>query len=204
MALLEKINILNRINIDDLTNSFLGMDRRMQVLTTVGAVLGVLLLIFLPMIFISSLLSGKETEYVQHMETVADFYDAASEYSALNARIGSLQEGSALANKKLSDVIYDLADKSGIVASRIKLNQATQILRTGETFTEIGQDGKVLATTLESIVNFLEQIDKTPGGMLKVRKLEMKVDPRNKQALREVAFTISMMKLNKEKEAPSE
>jgi hypothetical protein len=204
MALLEKINILNRINIDDLTNSFLGMDRRMQVLTTVGAVLGVLLLIFLPMIFISSLLSGKETEYVQHMETVADFYDAASEYSALNTRIGSLQEGSALANKKLSDVIYDLADKSGIVASRIKLNQATQILRTGETFTEIGQDGKVLATTLESIVNFLEQIDKTPGGMLKVRKLEMKVDPRNKQALREVAFTISMMKLNKEKEAPSE
>lgn len=204
MALLEKINIFNRINVDDLTNSFLGMDRRMQILTGIGAALGVLLLIFLPMILISSLLSGKEDEYVKHMETVADFYDAASEYSALNTKIGSLQEGSALANKKLSDIIYDLADKSGIVASRIKLNQATQTLRTGDTFTEIGQDGKVLATTLEAVIKFLEQVEQTPGGLLKVRKLEMKVDPRNKQALREVAFTISMMKSNKEKEAPSE
>ena len=56
----------------------------------------------------------------------------------------------------------------------------------------------------ESLIKFLQGIENAKGVALRVRKLEVKSDIRNREALRDINFTISMIKPNKDKEAASE
>src|SRR5690349_68268 len=112
MSLLEKLNIFNRLNIDDLTSTFLGLERRMQIAASIGIGILLLLFIFLPLSCVTAKLNEKETEYENYMHTVAEFYGVTSEYAALQSRLGSSEGSGSYAGKKLSDIIYDIAEKS--------------------------------------------------------------------------------------------
>ena len=198
MSILDRFLEWKKFSFDDLYNAFLGMERRSQIYITVGLTLFLLILLLWPVSCVSSRLSAKQTEYEDYIKKATEVYGVLSEYSQIQKRFDQLDQG---LNKQGKDVlqtlVYDLAEASGIDIKIHRIEVKTAKLTSNEFYEEIGKEVQMRRVPLDQLLSFLNKLLEYDYLPLATQKLDMKVEPRQRDVLRDVEFVISTIRVNK-------
>ena len=198
MSILDRFLEWKKFSFDDLYNAFLGMERRSQIYITVGLTLFLLILLLWPVSCVSSRLSAKQTEYEDYIKKATEVYGVLSEYSQIQKRFDQLYQG---LNKQGKDVlqtlVYDLAEASGIDIKIHRIEVKTAKLTSNEFYEEIGKEVQMRRVPLDQLLSFLNKLLEYDQLPLAIKKLDMKVEPRQRDVLRDVEFVISTIRVNK-------
>ena len=198
MSILDRFLEWKKFSFDDLYNAFLGMERRSQIYITVGLTLFLLILLLWPVSCVSSRLSAKQTEYEDYIKKATEVYGVLSEYSQIQKRFDQLDQG---LNKQGKDVlqtlVYDLAEASGIDIKIHRIEVKTAKLTSNEFYEEIGKEVQMRRVPLDQLLSFLNKLLEYDQLPLAIKKLDMKVEPRQRDVLRDVEFVISTIRVNK-------
>lgn len=195
MSLLEKINPVTKLSYDDIYNTFLGLERRQQMIAV--SVLAVLLIVilFAPITCVTSKLNEKEEEYKEYGGMASELYAVLGEYSALRGDFRKIEESfGKLGGDSLSRVIYSLAEEIGIKKSNVSLKSVN--LSTSDLFEEVGKQATIKNALFDQTIRLLDQLVNYKELPLSIKKLAIKVDPQNKQVMKSVTFTVSTIKPN--------
>jgi len=196
MALMDKISSLKQINIDDLYNDFLGLEQKQQIFVGVGIALVLLLILSLPISCVSSKINEKEEGYLKYMKMASDFYGVQAEYSKLQTSFDRIKKSSSkLGSDPLKRVIYSIADEVGIQQQKVAPKTISPV--TFELFTELGKEVTIKNIRFDQTINLLNLLVTYKDVPIKIKKLAIKVDPKNKQMMRTVSMTITTIKPNK-------
>lgn len=197
MALSDKITILQKINFDDLYNTFLGLDKRRQVLIGAAAGLVLLFLLFLPASCVSQKLNERENEYVEYLDKASEFFGMIAEYEKLQKNFSKVEKSfQNLGSDPLRTVVYKLGEDFGIEASKIQL-ETLKSTASSEIFQEVGKEVSMRNVQVDVVIKFIEKLENYEEVPLLIKKVNMKADKNDKRLLRQVSFTVSTIRPNK-------
>lgn len=194
MTLVEKIkSSLSRVNLDDLYNDFLGLEKNQQILVVSGIGLVLLLLLFLPINCVSSKINEKEDRYHRYAKMASEFYAIQEEYSRLKKSFDQVKnQASRLGTDPLKRVLYDLTDGIGIERSKIEPKTMSPVV--GELFTEIGKEVTIENVRFDQVITLLGELVNFKDLPIHIKSLQIKADKNNKQLMNKVKFTITTMR----------
>ncbi len=198
MALTDKISSLSKLSFDDLYNSFLSLEKKQQVGTVAVLAVLILILLFLPVSCVGSKLSEKKNAYLEHAKTVADFYRVADEYQKIKGRFDSLKNSETeLGGDPLKTVLYQVADELQIERQRVTPKTVSPV--EGDLFIEVGKEVSVRNIRFDQAIQFLSKLIQNTDLPLKVKKLDMQVDAKNRQTIRTMTFTLTTLQMKSQK-----
>lgn len=193
MTILEKINSFTKLNYDDLYNTFVGLERRQQMIAVSGTAVLLIVLLFAPITCVTSKLNEKETEYKEYAGMASELYTVLGEYSSLRGNFSKIEESfGKLGSDSLSRVIYSLAEEIGIKKSNVSLKSVN--LASSDLFEEVGKQATIKNALFDQTIRLLDQLVHYKELPLSIKKLVIKVDPQNKQLMKTVTFTVSTIK----------
>lgn len=196
LALFEKITVLQKFNPDDLYNTFLGLDKKRQVGMAVGLLFGVLLLLYLPVSFVSQKLDEKKREFDKYAEKAAEFYGTRNEFNQLQNSFDKIQQNlTKLGTDFLSTTIYNLAEEIDIPKNKIELKSIS--LAANDTFQEVGKDVQMMNVPYDQLMRFLNRLQNYDMLPLTIKKLSIKPDANKRQIMHQINFTVTTIKPNK-------
>lgn len=198
MSILDHFSEWKKFSFDDLYNAFLGMERRSQVYLSIGLALFLLLLLLWPVSCVSSRLSAKQMEYEGYIKKAAEVYGVLSEYSQIQKKFEQLDQG---LNKQGKDVlqtlVYDLAEASGIDIKIHRVEVKTAKLTANELYEEVGKEVTMRRVPLDQLLSFLSKLLEYEELPLVMKQLDLKVEPKQRDVLRDVEFVVSTIRVNK-------
>lgn len=198
MALSDKIPVLQKINLDDVYNVFMGLDKRQQILAAVGAVLVLLLPFFLMILFFSSKLDEQKQTYDSYVTQASELMGVLTDYSHLQKSFDHEEEVlSKLGSDSLGTVLYNQAEEIGIAKSKVTLKTVNMAADPNSKFQEVGKEVTLQNVNLDEVMNLLDHLSKNEDLHLTVKKLTMKPDLNKKYLMHQVAFTITTVKPSK-------
>lgn len=196
MSFFEKFSKLKRFNFDDIYNSFLSLDKRGQILSGIGFVLIILLILLLPASCVSSKLSSKEGEYNDYLNKASQVYGYLLQYSRLQKNFEKAgQDLSKSGKDALQTIVYNLAEEVGININRVSVKSYKSTPK--ENYEEITIEVSVSSVLLDEMLKLIDKLthyDKLP---LKLLKVVLNVDNREKNTLRKSDLVISTIRLSK-------
>lgn len=200
---LEKLNLGEKLNFDDAYNTFLGLERKQQMAVSIGLVVVLLFLIYLPMSFVASLLGDKEEAYTAYLKKAQEIVALKTRYTERKGRFQKFEQSfSKLGSDSLRTVIYNLAEDNGIEKTSLEMKSVN--LSSNEQFSEVGSDVRIRQIELDQALNFIHKLETYDALPLTIKKVLLKADPNDRMMLKEVSFTVSTIKPNKDKEEISE
>lgn len=203
MSLLEKINSVTKLSYDDIYNTFLGLERRQQMIAASVVAVLLIVILFAPITCVTSKLNEKEEEYKEYVGMASELYAVLGEYSALRGDFSKIEESfGKLGGDSLSRVIYSLAEEIGIKKSNVSLKSVN--LSTSDLFEEVGKQATIKNALFDQTIRLLDQLVNYKELPLSIKKLAIKVDPQNKQVMKSVTFTVSTIKPNSVKTEETE
>ncbi|MFH1358132.1 MAG: hypothetical protein ABII18_13490 [bacterium] len=195
MDFLNKNKILNKIKFDELYNSFLFLDKKQQYLVAGVIVVALLLVLILPVNFVSSQLNAREEEYNQVAETAAELYAQLNYYKDLKGGAGKSGTASQkLGADPLKRIVYQFADEIGIEQKKVRLKTIPTVEQ--GSFIEEGKELTIQNIDFSQMVDLLEKIAAYPDVPINIKKMTAKADRRNKQSMNNVVMTISILQPN--------
>lgn len=198
MALTDKIGSISRLNFDDLYNSFLSLEKKQQLGVAAVVVVLVLVLLFLPVSCVGSKLSAKKEAYQSHAKTAADFYRVADEYLKIKGRFDTQKQSkSDLGGDPLKTVLYQVADELQIERQRVTPKTVSPV--EGNLFTEVGKEVSVRNIRFDQAIQFLSKLIQNTAIPVKVKKLDLQADAKNKQTIRTMTFTLTTLQMKSQK-----
>lgn len=196
MALLDKFDFANKISFDDLYNTFLGLERRQQILVSVAAVVILILVITLPVTLVSSMLNQKESEYTEYLNEASELEGVLQQIKKLqggvNTAVGSRSKGTDI----LRTVIYELAQKVGVQDSKINARTIDSKGKgTSELLEEVSKNVDIRNVSFDLLMKFLDKIETYDKFPIRIKQLKLKADRRDRTMIRDAKFTISTIKV---------
>lgn len=191
--MLEQFKNIQKINFDDLYNTFLGMEKRQQVLSVVGILAVFLIAIWLPAHFLALKISALENNYHSYQKDAQKLKEALNEYSGLQSALN--QTAATGGEDNLSALLYNMAEEFGIPQKKVGLKSMNKLPQG-----DLEQDGKeidirsVPFDQLMRLINGLESNAKVP---VVIKKLVLKVDKKNRQVINQASFTVMTIKAKK-------
>lgn len=192
----SKYGLLNRFNLEDIYNLFLGMDQKQQLISLGGIVLGLLLLIFMPVTCATRALSNLEKQYVASKEAQDKFMAKLVAYEQTKDRISQLKEGlsQTSTSSSLTAIVESIAQEAGLEEL---ISQSKGLsLGDGEFFSEDGISVSFNKISLEQITGFMDKVDHYAQAPLKVKMLQIKPRLRDREELT-ATVEISVLKAKK-------
>lgn len=194
MSLLEKIPALQGLNADDLYNAFLGLDRRGQILVSSGVVLVLLILLFVPLSYVSSKLDEQQDAYTQALDKAGQIYGVLTEYSRLQKTFRRDDEAGS-GGDVLQNLVYDMSEAAGIDIKKHRVVVKSQKPVSGDVYEEISKEVELSRLPLDQALRFLDKIKSSRDVPVKIKKLSMVVEPRERGVLRELKFVLATLVL---------
>lgn len=194
MSVLEKIPALQNLNVDDLYNAFLGMDRRGQILAATGVLLVLLTLVLVPLSLVSSKLDGQRDSYMKAIGRADEIYGVLAEYSRLQKAFRKVDEAEASGNQ-LQNLIFSLSSDSGIDIKKHRVAVKSQKPVSGDVYEEISKEVSLKSVPLDQGLRFLDKLSSSREIPVKIKKLDMTVEPRERNVLREIKFVVATIVL---------
>lgn len=173
MAKTGKYSLKERLNIQELYNTFLGLGAREQILAGVGIGVLLILLIVIPISCASSRLGKLEEQIQNHEKDVSKVVQKIAEYNGIQNRLKNL-EGNIRpkSQAQLTTRLETLATQSGIGGNidSLKENPGTP----GENFEELVVAVRMSKLSLSQIVEFLYGIENQKDISLKVNRMQIR------------------------------
>ena len=196
MSLLDKIGLQDKLNPDDLYNTFVGLERPQKIMVGVGIGLVLIAMMVFPVSCINSALGEKEDDYQKHLKMADEFHKVLNEYKSLQGGFDALKNKSRQIGKDpLKGVIYQATDDLNI--DRQKVTPKTVSPVAGELFTELAKDVTIQNIRFDQTIKLLDKLVHHKGVPVAIKKLSIKVDPKQKQNMKSLSFRVSTMKPNK-------
>lgn len=193
---LEKLNLGEKLNFDDAYNTFLGLERKQQMAVSIGLVVVLLFLIYLPVSFVAALLGDKEEAYAAYLKKAQEIVALKTRYTERKGRFQKFEQSfSKLGSDSLRTVIYNLAEENDIEKTSLEMKSVN--LSSNEQFSEVGSDVRIRQIELDQALNFIHKLETYDALPLTIKKVFLKADSNDRMMLKEVSFTVSTIKPNK-------
>lgn len=193
MAEKHKYGLLGRLNVEDLTNAFMGLEQKEQTIAVMVGVLVFILLLVLPISCASSKLSGLQTDYQKQKKETADLMAKLSEYQTSKGKLEALKVSlKGGGGDSLSTVMESLANEAGIGPNIEKLRPVN--LESNDYYDEVGVDAIVSKVSLSQATDYLTKIVQYTKAPLRIKKLQMKPRYENRSLLN-LTFEVSTIQV---------
>lgn len=189
MALLDQIKGLRKFNFDDAYNTFLGLEKRQQVLVGVGAGIVLILLLSLPAMLFSSKLGEIEEDYLKYKKDADRLNQVLQEYSAIQKSLKQSRASSSSGSDSLSSLLYKEAEDLGIPKSRVSLKSLK--LPKGDLFDQEGKDVEIRKVPYDQLMKLLNNVKYNKDFPIVINKLVLKVDRKNRQIINQASFSVA-------------
>lgn len=197
MSLLDKLGIQDKLNFDDLYNKFLGLARNQQIAVSVGIAIVILVVLLLPVSCVSTKLGEREEEYKDYVKKAAQFYGVLGEYKKLTEDFDVIKTRTAkLGKDPLTAILYKVADAVELKKSDLTAKTEGEIK--SELFTEFPKKVEVKNARFDQVIRMLDLLANNEELPVKIKQLDMEANPKDKQFMKKVSFTASVVEPNKE------
>lgn len=193
MSFLSKFNLGDRLQLDDLYNTFLGLEKKHQILAAVGGVVVILLVLALPVKLVSSKLGEKEADYQDYADMAGEFYALKNEYDLQKSRIENVTK-QVKGRDPLKQVLISMADAVGVDRRKIDFSENSPVK--GDIFTELSKDVTIQNIRMDNAIKLISRLDQNEEVPIKITKLNLKANSRNKMIIRTMSFTLVTYKPN--------
>ena len=180
MAKSGKYSWKERLNIEELYNTFIGFAPREQILVGVGVGVGLLLLILVPFACGSSRLSKLESQIQSHEKNVSKVVDKITELQQAQGKMKAMESRiKPKSQVQLTTKLEALATQSGIGQNIDSLKEMPGT--PGEDFEEMVVAVRLSRLSLSQLIEFLYGIESQNDLSLQVRRLQLKPRYDNRQ-----------------------
>lgn len=200
MAKTGKYSLKERLNIEELYNTFLGMAPREQILSVVGIGVVLLLLIVIPIACASSKLGKMQKQIDTNEKNVGKVMTRIAEYKTAQNRIKQVEtKVRPKSEVQLQTRLESLATQSGISDKIDSLKERP--VTPGEDFEELAVDVRMSRLSLGQVIEFLFGVESQQDLNLKINQLQLRPRYDNRQ-LFDVNFSVSTMVAVQSAEGP--
>ncbi|MBU4483840.1 hypothetical protein KKA47_00285 [bacterium] len=196
MSIKSKYSIFERVNIDNLYNTFLGMTPREQTIAIVIAVGLLILFIVMPVSLASNKLNSMEKIIAQSHSKMDQIMVQIDDFNRVKAeveRIESSLKGGF--DRTISTTMENLAEQSNIKENVQSLKEKP-IVPT-DLYDELSVDVSLSKVPLDQLIDYLYNIEQNKTKVLKVKKIQLKPRYDNKR-LFDASFSVSTYRLTEE------
>ncbi|MDL1871570.1 hypothetical protein FBR05_05150 [Deltaproteobacteria bacterium PRO3] len=180
MAKSGKYSWKERLNLEELYNTFIGFAPREQILVGVGVGVGLLLLILIPFACGSSRLSKLESQIQSHEKNVSKVVDKITELQQAQAKMKAVESRIRPKSQvQLTTKLEALATQSGIGQNIDSLKEMPGT--PGEDFEEMVVAVRLSRLSLSQLIEFLYGIESQSDMSLQVKRLQLKPRYDNRQ-----------------------
>ena len=184
---------LERLKLENLYATYLGMTGREQVIAFVATVVVVVLVILLPVMVASSSISSLKKEIRENETVLHDIVRELEAYQAGRTELEALEkELSGGFDSSIATTLEGLADKAGIKDRIDSLKEKNS--PPSDLFETAAVDVRLKKVALPELMAFLFAIEHHPEKVLRLDLLDIKPRFDNKQDL-DAAFTVSTFRL---------
>lgn len=187
MSILSKLNLGDRWQIDDLYNTFLGLEKKQQILAVVGGVVVLLIVLALPVKLVTSKLGEKEADYQDYAEMAGEFYALKNQFDLQKGQIESLTKR-VKGRDPLKQIVIQMTDAMNLDRGKVDLSENSS--SKGDVFTELSKDVKIQNIRMDDAIKLLSRLDQNEEVPIKITKLNLKANSRNKMVIRTMTFTL--------------
>jgi hypothetical protein len=187
----SKYSLKERLNLDDLYQTFLALAPRQQIFAGVGVGLVLLLMIVIPISCAASKLGKLQTQITGHEKSVRQVIEKITEYKNAQARVGAV-EGTIKPRSEvqLTTRLESIATKSGIGANIDSLKEKPGT--PGEDFEELVVDVRMSKLSLSQVIEFLYGVESQKDLTLRINRMQMRPRYDNRQMF-DVSFEVSTL-----------
>lgn len=196
MSLKEKYSFLERINVGNIYNAFLGLPPERQTIAMIGSAVLLVILILLPVSFSSGKISTMEKRLDKSQSEMGNIVFEIEDYEKMQGKLGLMESSLKTGfDSALSTTLESLASKAGIQDSIESIKERPVV--PSELFDESIVDVRLSKVTLDQLIDFLYSIEYDKQKILRVKELRLRTRFDNKQ-LFDVAFQVSTYRLQQE------
>lgn len=180
MAKVSKYSWKERLNIEELYNTVIGLSQREQVMVGGGVLIVLILLIVLPLTCASAKLGKLEKNITNYEKDVNKVVSKIGEYKNLQATFSQAQSRVRPKSQvQLTTRLESLATQSGISGNIDSLKEVPGT--PGEDYEELVVSVRMSKLTLSQIIEFLYGIESQNDITLNIRQLQLKPRYDNRQ-----------------------
>jgi General secretion pathway, M protein. len=191
MAKSSKYSWKERLNIEELYNTVIGLSQREQIMVAAGAFVVLVLLVVLPITCASSRLGKLEKQITNHEKDVGKVVAKISEYKSRQAAFSQVQTKiKPKSQVQLTTRLESLANQSGISANIDGLKEVPGT--PGEDYEELVVSVRMSKLSLSQVIEFLYGIENQADINLLIRRLQLKPRYDNRQQF-DVNFEVSTL-----------
>ncbi len=184
---------LESLKVENLYNTYLGMNSREQTMALVGAIVVLVLIIILPVTIASSRISRLDRDVVQGHRQLKDIMRAIESYEQRRAELAQTQQLlSGGFDSSISSTLESLAERNDIKDRIDSLKEKASA--PSEIYDESSVDVRLKRVSLPKLIDYLYAIENDPDKLLRLKKLTIKSRFDKKQEL-DVSFTVSSYRL---------
>ena len=126
----------------------------------------------------------------------SELYGVLDQYKGLKANFDSVKKSSAkLGGDPLKGIVYNITDEVEVERPRVTLKTVNSL--EGELFTEIAKAVTIKNIRFDQSINLLDKLTHYEKIPVRITKLNIKVEPKDRQNMRSLSFTVSTMRPNK-------
>ncbi len=186
-----KYSLRERLNIQEIYQSFLGLGPREQIFTAVGLGLVLLLVIILPLSCASSRLGKMENQITNHEKDVDKVLQKIGEYRLAQTKMKGLEDSiKPKSQVQLTTRLETLATQAGIGDKIDSLKEKPGI--PGEDFEELIVDVRMSKLSLSQALEFLYGIETQKDLNLKINRMQIKPRYDDRQQF-DITFEVSTL-----------
>lgn len=196
MSLKSKYTFLQRVNINEVYNLFLGLPPQQQTLALIGAGLLALFIVLLPISLASSKIGKMEKNLNLSKNEMGNIVYEIDDYSRKKSQLEAIEGGVKTGfDTALATTIESLAQKAQMQDNIESIKERP--VAPSELFDESSVEVRISKITLQQLINFLYSIEYDKDKLLRVKDLRIKTRFDNKQLL-DVSFQVSTFRLQQE------
>lgn len=190
----EQFKNLQKFNFDDLYNTFLGMDKRQQILSVIVFAAVFLVGAWMPAHFLALKISDLQDNYNSYQKDAQKLKQTLNEYTNLQAALN--QSSAAGVEDNLSGLIYNMAEEFGIPQKKVSLKTMGKLPQ-GDLFEQDGKDVDIKSVPFDQLMRLINGLENNSKVPVVIKKLSLKADKKNRQVINQASFTVMTIKAKK-------
>ena len=198
MALKARYSPLIKPSFENVYHAFTNLSARDQFIATIVGVALLVIVVILPLSYISGKVSGLKKDLSRSHTKLSDVLAKVSDYQVLQQEVTRLEKRFARGVSSMSATIESLVKQADLEPSIALLKEKPVI--PGDRFLEKPVELKLTNATLKRLVDLIYKIESYPTAILRVRNLQLK--PRfSNRAFFNVTLDIASVQLQEGEEA---
>ena len=188
-----KLEIANKLNFDDLYNTFLSLQRRQQAILSTVLVVLILLVFTFPIYFLSSLLNQKELEYQKYLDEASQLKGKVQQINLIQGGVSSQARGGSNSSDVLRTAIYNVANKVGMQSNKISTKSSKSKLDS-DLLEEVAKSVSIKNVAFDILIRFIHTLETYESAPIKIKKVILRSDKRDRSLIKRAELLVTTIK----------